>query len=108
MKRRAKVYYQSKLCGYLVQDDDGFLFFYTDEWLMDKEAKPISLTMPLTKKEYRSPYLFAFFDGLIPEGWLLDLALKKFNLDIRDRMGILLKTGKDVIGAVGVEEIKDE
>ena len=49
--------------------------------------------------------MFPFFDGLIPEGWLLDIAQKNWKLNPRDRMEILLKTCHDCIGAVSIEEI---
>jgi serine/threonine-protein kinase HipA len=45
---------------------------------------------------------------LIPEGWLLEIAEKNWKLDPRDRMGLLLTCCKDCIGAVSVEEFKEE
>lgn len=36
------------------------------------------------------PDLFTFFDGLIPEGWLLDVALRKTDISVLDRMSLLL------------------
>ena len=71
-------------------------------------AKPISLTLPLQEKVFTSNMLFPFFDGLIPEGWLLDIVEKNWKLNPRDRMGLLLACCKDCIGAVSVEEVKDE
>jgi len=50
--------------------------------------------------------LFPFFDGLIPEGWLLDIAEKNWKLDMRDRMSILLVTCRDCIGAVSIHPLK--
>jgi serine/threonine-protein kinase HipA len=50
--------------------------------------------------------MFPFFDGLIPEGWMLDLALNNWKLDRTDRMGLLLNCCGDTIGAVSVEPIK--
>ena len=52
--------------------------------------------------------LFPFFDGLIPEGWLLDIAEKNWKLNPRDRMGLLLACCKDCIGAVSIEEVYEE
>lgn len=48
-------------------------------------SKPISLTLPLSEKAYHSKILFPFFDGLIPEGWLLDIGEKYWKLNPRDR-----------------------
>jgi len=52
--------------------------------------------------------LFAFFDGLIPEGWLLELGIRNWKLDPRDRFGLLAAFCRDTIGAVGVVEILAE
>jgi serine/threonine-protein kinase HipA len=46
--------------------------------------------------------LFPFFDGLIPEGWLLNIAESSWKINQRDRMSLLLACCKDCIGAVSV------
>ena len=48
------------------------------------------MTLPLQEEAYTSPVLFPFFDGLIPEGWLLDVALRNTDISILDRMALLL------------------
>lgn len=65
----------------------------------------ISLTLPLQKEAYRSPVLFPFFDGLIPEGWLLDVALRNTDISVLDRMSLLLLCCKECIGSVSVQEV---
>lgn len=89
--------------GTLTEDENGYHFQYEKSYLENPEAEAISLTMPLTEKEYQSKVLFPFFDGLIPEGWLLDIAQKNWKLNPRDRMSILLKTCHDCIGAVSIQ-----
>ena len=42
--------------------------------------------------------LYPFFDGLIPEGWLLDIAEQSWKISSRDRMTLLLACCKDCIG----------
>jgi len=105
--RRAKVYMYDQIAGMLSEDDEGFHFKYDSQYLESKNAEPISLTMPLKTKTFSSKILFPFFDGLIPEGWLLDIAAKNWKLDVRDRMSILLATCIDCIGAVSIEELKE-
>ena len=100
----AKVFNNNILCGYLTENDDGYVFEYIDEYLENINSKPVSLTLPLRKEKYYSNVLFPFFDGLIPEGWYLYLTIKIFNLDPRNRFDILLKTGKNTIGSVSIEE----
>ena len=68
--------------------------------------KSISLTIPLRKEPYISKTLFSFFDGLIPEGWLLNVVSRNWKIDINDRFGLLLVSCKDTIGNVSIEENK--
>lgn len=103
----ARVYMYDKFVGTLVEDDEGFHFKYLEKYWESENAEPISLTLPLTKETFSSKVLFPFFDGLIPEGWLLDIAAKNWKLDERDRMSILLVTCMDCIGAVSIEELKE-
>lgn len=100
--RKGKVYFNDRFAGIITEDDNGFSFKYDGEYLKLKDVKPVSLTMPLRKENYRSQVIFPFFDGLIPEGWLLTIAEKNWKIDQRDRMGLLLAFCKDCIGAVGI------
>lgn len=92
--------------GTLIEDDEGYHFKYEAEYLNREDSEPISLTLPLSKEIYQNKVLFPFFDGLIPEGWLLDIAEKSWKINVKDRMSILLVACKDCIGAVSVEPIK--
>lgn len=101
--RTADVYLFGRLTGMLSEDDNGaFRFQYDAQYLQDPLAVAISSTMPLRNEAYVSDVLFPFFDGLIPEGWLLDIAQRNWKLDSRDRMGLLLACCSSTIGAVSV------
>ncbi len=102
--RKAKVYMCSELAGCLTENDEGYSFRYEKNYLAGSMAKPVSLTLPLQDKPFVSKTMFPFFDGLIPEGWLLEIAEKNWKLNARDRMGLLLACCKDCIGSVSVEE----
>jgi len=95
---------KDKLAGYLSETEDGYEFVYDAEYLEDKGAEAVSLTLPLSNKPYTSSVMIPFFDGLIPEGWLLEVAEKNWKLNQRDRMGLLLACCKDCIGAVSIIE----
>lgn len=105
MKREGKVYFRDRLAGLVWQDENGYGFSYDPEYLNLKIAEPVSLTLPLTDKPYLNKTMIPFFDGLIPEGWLLDLAVQNWKIDNRDRMGLLLIACKDCIGAVSIEGV---
>lgn len=109
--KQAKVYLHDRLAGRLVEDEDGFTFTYDTDYLALPDAEAISLTLPLDVKPYRDTVLFPFFDGLIPEGWLLDIAERSWKINQRDRMSLLLACCKDCIGAVSVipdDETKED
>ena len=105
--KRAEVYYKNNLAGLLAETDAGYEFCYIKDYLESKNAAPVSLTLPLTDKPYHSNVLFPFFDGLIPEGWLLDVALRNTDISYLDRMSLLLLCCKDCIGAVSVVPVKE-
>jgi serine/threonine-protein kinase HipA len=93
-----------RLAGVLTEDESGYTFCYGEDYLTSANPEPISLTFPLSNQPYVSKVLFPFFDGLIPEGWLLDVAERSWKINPRDRMALLLACCKDCIGAVGVEQ----
>ena len=88
--------------GRIEETEAGYRFTYAQGYLEDAGARPVSLGLPLRAEPYDSKTLFAFFDGLIPEGWLLHIAEKTWKLDARDRMGLLLACCADCIGNVSV------
>lgn len=70
--------------------------------MSDANARQISFSMPMRSEKYESAVLFPFFDGLLPEGWLLDLISATAKIDKNDKFQLLLHTGRDPIGAVSV------
>ena len=92
--RQAHIFYKGQLAGILTENDAGYEFRYLPEYLSSDTAKAVSLTLPLQEETYTSSVLFPFFDGLIPEGWLLDVALRNTDISILDRMSLLLKSCK--------------
>ena len=106
--RRARIMYRDKVAGLLVEDENGYTFTYDAGYLSAATAEPVSLTLPLTAEPYRSNVMFPFFDGLVPEGWLLNITTKNWKLNANDRMGLLMTCCKDCIGAVGVVGLDEE
>lgn len=108
MTRKAEVYLFNKKTGLLTENENGYTFQYYNDYLQRKDAIPISQLLPLTDEAFIDRILFPFFDGLIPEGWLLEIATENWKLDSRDRMGLLLSCCKDCIGAASINNISDE
>lgn len=108
MARKAKIYFQNQLAGVLVEGDNGYSFYYEEEYLKTTNPKAISLTLPLSEHPYHSKVLFPFFEGLIPEGWLLEIGEKHWKLNPRDRYELLINLCRDTIGAVSVYSIEED
>ncbi|MCS4229079.1 HipA N-terminal domain-containing protein [Sphingobacterium sp. BIGb0165] len=108
MAREAKIYFQDQLAGYLIETDRGYSFNYDQNYIGTADPKPISLTLPISEHAYHSNVLFPFFDGLIPEGWLLEIGEKYWKLNPRDRFELLINLCRDTIGAVSVYPMEAE
>ncbi len=105
--RSAEIYLRDQLAARLEEDDDGYRLMYDPVYLSSDHAAPVSLSLPLRADPYLDKRLFPFFDGLIPEGWLLDIAERTWKLNPRDRMGLLLACCRDCIGAVRVVPMEE-
>ncbi len=104
MNRKAQVLVNGLLAGILSETVEGkFLFQYDETYLKDPSHLPVSLTLSKRREVYTSSFLFPFFDGLIPEGWLLEIASKNWKINPRDRMGLLLHLCQDAIGNVSIK-----
>ena len=103
--RQAEVYRKGVYAGILTEDGGEYRFCYDAAYLEREDARSVSLSLPLQSEEFVSPILFPFFDGLIPEGWLLDVALRNTDISILDRMSLLLLCCKECIGSVSVVPI---
>lgn len=102
MIRKGYVYVCDAYAGIIEENDNGYVFTYDDNYFNDTNTKSISLTMSKTKKTYESNVLFAFFDGLIPEGWLLNVVTNNWKININDRFSLLLASCADPIGNVSI------
>ncbi len=106
MGRQGVVYVQNRRAGMIIETDEGYEFCYDSIYYEKEDALPVSLTLPLKREIYKSNTLFPFFDGLIPEGWLLKVVERNWKIDGRDRFGLLLVTCNDCIGDVRIEALK--
>jgi serine/threonine-protein kinase HipA len=104
--RQAKIYYKDLLAGILTETDGGeYTFLYDQKYAAKYPKQFITFAMPVTEKLYVEKRLFSFFEGLIPEGWLLEIATNNWKLNPNDRMGLLLACCQNCIGAVSVKPI---
>lgn len=102
--RKAYIYVRNVFAGELCETDEGYSFSYDEKYLNSENASAVSLTLPLSTEVYTSKILFPFFDGLIPEGWLLGIVSRNWKIDTNDRFGLLLVACKDAVGNVSIRE----
>ena len=107
--RRAEIFYDEVVAGVLTETNEGdYVFQYHKEYVKKHPNQFITFSMPVRETEYIDKRLFAFFEGLIPEGWLLEIASKNWKINKNDRMGLLLACCHNCIGAVSVKPIDGE
>lgn len=106
--RQAIVKYNSIIAGVLSELENGeYQFEYDPNYIQNYPDAFISFNLPVSKRPYISKKLFPFFDGLIPEGWLLNITIKSWKISSQDRMGLLLASCKNAIGAVSIHPLNE-
>jgi serine/threonine-protein kinase HipA len=88
--------------GTLTDDQEAVTFQYDTAWVNRADARPVSLTLPLRKEPTITNGLHPFFENLLPEGWLLEIATSKLKISKDDAFGLLVATCADCIGAVEI------
>ena len=102
--RKGIIKYKGEKAGIIEETENGYRFTYDDVFL--KQGISISVSLPAKQKTHESEDLFPFFEGLLPEGWYLDIVRKTMKIDKNNKFDLLLSTCGDTIGAVSVEEIQ--
>jgi len=102
--RKAYAYIRDCFAGVLEETDEGYSFSYDPDYIKSENAVEVSLTLPIQNESFTSRTLFSFFDGIIPEGWLLNVVTRNWKIPENDRFAVLLVACKDPIGNVSIEE----
>lgn len=102
--RKAKVFVDNQLAGELqeIERNKHYRFLYEEGY----KGLSVSLTMPATQSVYDFETFPPFFEGLLPEGIMLEGLLRYAKLDRNDYFGQLIKVGHDLVGNVTVMEKK--
>ncbi|MCF8360123.1 MAG: HipA N-terminal domain-containing protein [Prolixibacteraceae bacterium] len=106
--RRAEVYRNGVLAGYLTETDKRtYVFEYNQEYFTDNSKPAISLTLPKTQMTYTSEYLFPFFYNMLSEGANREDQSRQLKIDKNDFFGLLLATAQyDTVGAITIKKIE--
>jgi serine/threonine-protein kinase HipA len=102
--RKANVYMHGDRAGMLIEDkkNEKYRFIYDEEY----DGQPISVTMPVEKKEFQYEQFPPFFEGLLPEGVNLEMLLRTKKIDRDDAFSQLMAVGEDTVGAVTIREVE--
>jgi len=101
--RRAEVYQQGILAGILEElDRNHYRFSYAAAY----RGWPISLALPVREAPYEFDRFPALFDGLLPEGLLLEALLRQHKIDKKDLFRQLVTVGEDVVGSLMIKELR--
>ena len=100
--RTAHVYVGDACAGQLTEcSANQYRFEYAEGY----SGLSVSLTLPVDKKAFLYNSLPPFFEGLLPEGEMLEGLLRQKKIDRSDLFSQLVAVGGDLVGAVTVEEI---
>jgi HipA-like protein len=106
--RAAQVFYNRIPAGILTEEDrQSYRFTYDDAYYKDSTLPAVSLTLPKTKQEYHSGFLFPFFYNMLAEGVNRKLQSRQLKIDEDDAFGLLLATARyDTVGAITVKPVE--
>ena len=103
--RGAEVSMHGMPAGFLEEIEAGKKYRFT--YIERYNGPSIALTMPVDEKEFIFDRFPPFFDGLLPEGLLLEGLLRLGKIDKFDYLSQLIAVGNDLVGAVTVQEKKE-
>ncbi len=105
--RKAAVYRNKELVGYLTEHTRKLYTFKYDQAWFDNASKPaVSLTLPKARQEYESPFLFPFFFNMLSEGVNRRLQSQQLRIDEEDSFGLLTAIAQhDTIGAITIKPL---
>ncbi|HLB52322.1 MAG TPA: HipA N-terminal domain-containing protein [Chlamydiales bacterium] len=100
--KKAKVFVDNILAGYLIEwkKNQHYEFCYLEKY----SGPSISLTMPISKSVHSFDQFPPFFDGFLPEGFMLDALLRKAKIDKNDRFEQLVRVGQELVGNITIEK----
>lgn len=101
MSRTLDVFLHRQLVGALTQNNQGDIAFVYDEtWLNSPEARPLSQSLPLTKKRFNRRECRPFFAGVLPEESKREIIARNLGISARNDFALLEQIGGECAGAV--------
>ena len=77
-------------------------FSYDESYIASPSAHAISLSLPLSIKDYDTDSTRTFFDGLLPEGFTRQCVAESIHASSDDYISILRELGSECLGAIQI------
>ena len=88
--------------GKIVGDSSVDACFSYDDSYIEKNGKPISISLPLEEKAFDEKRTRYFFEGLLPEGFTRKCVADWMQKDVNDYLSILAGLGNECLGAIQI------
>ena len=83
-------------------------FSYSKGYMSKKDSRAISVSLPIQDEPFSPKHTKAFFDGLLPEGFMRKSIAANMHFDENDYLSILYSLGKECLGAIRIDESDEE
>ena len=83
-------------------DYKNAVFAYDDSYTAEKNHRPISISLPLSKKSFSAESTRNYFEGLLPEGFTRKSIADSMHSDPDDYISILRELGRECLGAIQI------
>jgi len=102
MTGRLQIIWNKRLVGTLDRHKKGKVIFqYSQDWI-EKEALPVSLSLPCRKEKFAPAISTAFFENLLPESNARTVLAFRYRFDKKDTYAFLENFGEDCAGALSI------
>src|SRR5262249_42596369 len=101
-KENLFVYMNGQHVGMLTRiTSQNYLFTYEASWLEEKNARPISISMPLTEIPYKEEKVYNFFNNLFPDSEIIRNRIQaRFKTSTNLFFDLLSQIGRECAGAL--------
>ena len=83
-------------------DYKNAVFTYDDSYTAEKNHRPISISLPLSKSPFSVEDTRNYFEGLLPEGFTRKCIADSMHSDPDDYISILRELGRECLGAIQI------
>ncbi len=101
-----KLFYEDRVVGEIeISSNAEPSFVYSDEWMIDRDAFPLSSTMPKSEKRHAWSVLAPWLINLLPENSDdLKAMARLLDVPVEDVLALLERVGRDTSGAISFAE----